>query len=94
METELIKTLSHIILGTSAVLTAIAVVIKSGKVFAEYVAKKKALLEDIDNIKKEQKMTFKALSACLDGLEQLGCNHTVTETKKELEDWLISQAHD
>lgn len=94
METELIKTLSHMILGTSAVLTAIAVMYKSGKAFADYVAKKKAILEDIDNIKKEQKMCFKALNACLDGLEQLGCNHTVTSTKKELEEWLITQAHD
>lgn len=94
MELELIKTISHMVLGISAVLTAIAVIIKSGKLFADYVAKKKALLEDIENIKKEQKMTFKALNACLDGLEQLGCNHTVTQTKKELEDWLIAQAHD
>ena len=34
-----------------------------------------------------------ALSACLDGLTQLGANHSVSKAKKELDDYIIAQAH-
>ena len=34
-----------------------------------------------------------ALSACLDGLVQLGANHEVPKAKKELDDYIRSQAH-
>lgn len=100
MEIELIKTISHIILGTGAVITALVGLIKGVNAFIDYISEKKKLFADIKelfndmtNIKLEQKMCYKGLMACLDGLEQLGCNHTVTATKKELEEWLNTQAH-
>ena len=34
-----------------------------------------------------------ALSACLDGLTQLGANHAVTAEKEKLDKYLIEQAH-
>ena len=52
------------------------------------------LQQDVIAIKKEQSLTFKALIACLDGLQQLGCNSTVTATHNELQDWLNAQAHE
>lgn len=93
-EIELIRTISYMLLGTAAVITAIIGIVKGINAFVDYLAKKNAILSDIDSIKKEQKLFFKALKACLDGLEQLGCNHTVTETKNELDEWLNDQAHD
>ncbi len=52
------------------------------------------LQKDVVNLKKENGLTMKAMFACLDGLTQLGCNHSVTDTKNELESWLNEQAHD
>ena len=44
-------------------------------------------------IRGEQEILCKALSACLDGLIQLGANHDVPKMKKELDDHIRSQAH-
>jgi hypothetical protein len=49
--------------------------------------------EEIKNIKDEQTLMFYALLACLDGLAQLGANHSVTETKCKLEKHLNINAH-
>lgn len=49
--------------------------------------------KDIAKMKEENALTFYALIACLDGLEQLGANHTVTETKERLEKYINRQAH-
>lgn len=51
------------------------------------------LQQDVVNIKGEQALSFEAMAACLDGLEQLGCNHTVPKAKKALEDYLNKLAH-
>ena len=47
----------------------------------------------IANLKEEQRVLCKGISACLDGLEQLGCNHSVPIAKQELEEHLNSAAH-
>lgn len=48
---------------------------------------------DINNIKKENMMIVSALSACLDGLTQLGANHSVTTEKDKLDRYILEQAH-
>lgn len=50
--------------------------------------------DDIKHIKKENALICYALSACLDGLQQLGCNHTVPEAKRKLDKHLNQQAHE
>ena len=50
--------------------------------------------EDIRAIKEEQTLLCYALKACLDGLEQLGANHTVPVAKDKLEKYLNQKAHD
>lgn len=50
--------------------------------------------EDVDRIKKENCLICYALSACLDGLEQLGANHTVPIAKEKLDKYLNQQAHE
>lgn len=58
---------------------------------------------DEDNLKQrkaikesltERKLLMRGIMACLDGLEQLNCNHTVPETKKAISDYLNDAAHD
>ena len=50
--------------------------------------------KDIKAIKREQTMVVYALSACLDGLVQLGANHTVPTAKDKLDKYINQQAHD
>jgi hypothetical protein len=49
--------------------------------------------EDLKAVKEEQRILCIGLSACLDGLIQLGANHEVPKAKKALDDYLTSQAH-
>ena len=50
--------------------------------------------EDIHKIKEENCLICFALSACLDGLQQLGANHTVPIAKEKLDKYLNQQAHE
>lgn len=49
---------------------------------------------EIKRIKTEQTLICYALSACLDGLEQLGANHTVPKARDMLDKHLNKAAHD
>ena len=48
---------------------------------------------EIERIKKENAILRFALSACLDGLIQLGANHTVPVAKEKLDKYLNEKAH-
>ena len=50
-------------------------------------------VEDLKAVKEEQRVLCVAVSACLDGLIQLGANHNVPKAKKALDDYITSQAH-
>lgn len=50
--------------------------------------------EDMKRIKEENYLICYALRACLDGLMQQGCNHTVPDAKKKLDEYLNKQAHE
>ena len=87
METiEIIKLIAEII----SALTIIC-----GVIFALYrwVLKQNKQDEDIKSIKEENTLICFALRACLDGLEQLGANHTVPVAKEKLEKHLNILAH-
>ena len=49
--------------------------------------------EAIKEVKEEQRVICIAVSACLDGLVQLGANHEVPKAKQTLDDYIRSQAH-
>ena len=63
----------------------------------ELEAEIKALREkhenDMQESNEERQLICFALSACLDGLQQLGCNHTVTEAKNMMDKHLNKKAH-
>lgn len=83
---EIIKIIAEII-------SALAVI--SGVIFACYrwYLKQNKQDEDIKAIKEENTLICFALRACLDGLEQLGANHTVPVAKEKLEKHLNILAH-
>ena len=48
---------------------------------------------DMNSVAEETELICYALSACLDGLQQLGCNHTVPDAKLKLDTFLNNKAH-
>ena len=50
--------------------------------------------EELELDKEERILIIKALSACLDGLTQLGANHSVTDRKEEIDDFLLKRSHE
>jgi len=48
---------------------------------------------DMRGVNEENALICYALSACLDGLQQLGCNHTVPDAKSKLDKYLNERAH-
>ena len=81
------------ILTTAAVITALGVIF--GAIFAVYrwYLKQEKQDKDIAKIKEENTLICNALSACLDGLQQLGANHNVPVAKDKLDKYLNQQAH-
>ena len=49
--------------------------------------------EDMQKNKTEFRVICSGVLACLDGLEQLGCNHNVSKAKEELEEHINRVAH-
>ncbi|MBQ8209909.1 MAG: branched-chain amino acid ABC transporter permease [Clostridia bacterium] len=72
-----------------------AVSIVFGVIFACYrwYLKQNKQNEEIRAMKEENTLICYALQACLDGLEQLGANHTVPKAKEKLEKHLNVSAH-
>ena len=50
--------------------------------------------DDIKSLKEETRLICEGLSACLDGLIQQGCNHSVPKAKEKLDEYLNKQAHE
>lgn len=81
------------IITIAAVIGALGVIF--GVVFAVYrwYLKQEKQDKDITRIKEEDTLIVFALSACLDGLQQLGANHTVSIAKDKLDKYINQQAH-
>lgn len=81
------------IITIAAVIGALGVIF--GVVFAVYrwYLKQEKQDKDIAHIKEEDTLVVFALSACLDGLQQLGANHTVPIAKDKLDKYINQQAH-
>lgn len=77
----------------AAVIGALGVIF--GVIFAVYrwYLKQEKQDKDIARIKEEDTLIVFALSACLDGLQQLGANHTVPIAKDKLDKYINQQAH-
>ena len=81
------------IITIAAVIGALGVIF--GVIFAVYrwCLKQEKQDKDIAHIKEEDTLIVFALSACLDGLQQLGANHTVPIAKDKLDKYINQRAH-
>ena len=84
---------ANTIITLASLIGAIAAIF--GVIFAVYrwVMRQNKQDEDIRQLKSENMLIVYALSACLDGLEQLGANHNVTAAKEKLDKYINKQAH-
>lgn len=96
--------LAQTIITAGAVVTACLTVFGVGRSFAKYLCSVKdrartraehstARDKDIARLKEENQLICYGLSAALDGLEQLGANHSVPIAKNKLQKYLNEQAH-
>lgn len=82
------------IITLAALLAAVVAIFKYYNKVYDLVKHQKAQDTDITTIKKEQTLLVYAMQACLDGLQQLGANHTIPEAKAKLDKYINQQAHD
>lgn len=82
------------IITFASLLGAIGVILGAVIRVNKFVEKQETHSYQIKDLKHEQQLMFTALCACLDGLQQLGCNHSVPKAKEQLEQWLNEQAHE
>ncbi len=81
-----------IITSGSVLAAATAIFAMIFKVHKWYL-QQEAQTTEIARMKEENTLICYALSACLDGLQQLGANHTVPLAKDKLDKYLNQQAH-
>ena len=84
---------ANVVITVAAVISALGVIFSI--IFAVYrwYLKQEKQDKDIAHIKEEDTLIVFALSACLDGLQQLGANHTVPIAKDKLDKYINRQAH-
>lgn len=75
-------------------ITSVGVLIGMLFTLFRWLNKQKKQDTDIRGIKKEMTLICFCMQACLDGLEQLGANHTVPVAKEKLEKHLNKMAHE
>ena len=90
----IIRISSEDIVAAAAVVPAISSIL--GMVFALYrwYLRQNRDTEEIKKLKRENALICYALSACLDGLMQLGANHSVPTVKDKLDKYINQTAHD
>ena len=84
--------ISYVITGASLI-TALGIIIGFVCRIYKWYLKQERQNEEIKKIKEEDTLVCFALSACLDGLIQLGANHTVPIAKEKLDKHLNKTAH-
>ncbi|MDD6308220.1 MAG: branched-chain amino acid ABC transporter permease [Clostridia bacterium] len=81
------------IMKAATVAAAIATICGLLVTGVKWYLKQDAQTEDIEALKKENSLICYGLSAALDGLMQLGANHTVPLAKDKLDKHLNQKAH-
>lgn len=92
--------MAQTIITTAAVIAAIIAIVGYYNKVYSWVKHQEEQDERMDRIeksdateRKELTLIVYALSACLDGLGQLGANHTVPVAKDKLDKYINKQAH-
>lgn len=82
------------IITAGAVLGAITAIVGIFLRIHKWYLKQEEQSKEIAHLKKENTLICYALAACLDGLQQLGANHTVPLAKEKLDKYLNETAHE
>ena len=82
-----------LITQTAELVQSVAVILGVAVAAYRFILKQNKQDVDIKAIKEEQTVICYGLSACLDGLQQLGANHTVPLARDKLDKYLNLQAH-
>lgn len=92
-----LSNIANIIIKAAAVTTAVGVLCGVAFGIWKWITnmqnKNKLHDEQIAQMKEENALIVYALSACLDGLQQLGANHSVPVAKDKLDKYINQQAH-
>ena len=78
----------------AGIITALSVITAAIFAIFRFIEQQKANKAEIKAMKRELTLICYGLSACLDGLEQLNCNHTVPIAREKLSKHLNQAAHD
>lgn len=96
-----IETIIKIAGVMTAIGTILGFILKTHKFYLKQLEQDKSIeklqeeyKKDIKQMKEENALICYSISACLDGLQQLGANHTVPVAKNKLEEYLNKAAHD
>jgi len=82
------------IISLAALVTALIALLKYYNKAFTWVKKQDTQDKDIQGIKKEMTLVCFCMSATLDGLMQLNCNHSVPVAKDKLDKYINQKAHD
>lgn len=82
------------IITAAALIAAIVAIAKYYNKVYDLVKHQKEQDNDIKAIKREQTLLVYSMRACLDGLSQLGANHTIPAAKDKLDKYINQMAHD
>lgn len=85
---------ANAIITIAAVLAALGTIVGTLFGLFNWINKQKKQDTDIKKINKEMTLLVYCMSACLDGLEQLGANHTVPMAKDKLNKYINQKAHE
>lgn len=82
------------IITIAAMITAAGVIVATLFAFFNWLNRQKKQDTDIKKINTEMTLLCYCMRACLDGLEQLGANHTVPVAKDKLDKYINQKAHE
>lgn len=85
---------TNTIITAASLITALAVIFSTVFSVYRWYLKQNKQDNEIKKIKEEQCLLTYGIMACLDGLQQLGANHTVPEVRMRIEKHINKQAHD
>jgi hypothetical protein len=85
---DVVKDWLTLIIAIGSAGTIVWKVIKSANSVVKSVQE---LKKDNDKQREQNKVTTKGLLAALDGLQQIGANHNVTDAYNEIENYMINQ---
>lgn len=81
------------IITVAAVIAALSTIVGLVLKVHKWYLQMQEVKNELTKVKEEDTLICFALSACLDGLMQLGANHTVPTAKDKLDKFLNQQAH-